>query len=75
MIFGFVLSYNLNDGSLEFSDEDFNEFKEIYFMLREEMIGFLLVCVNCMYLDLFNLVKCIFLVVFIFCNVKWFNVL
>lgn len=42
-IFGFVLSYNLKYGSLDFIKEDFNEFKWIYLILREEMIGFLLV--------------------------------
>lgn len=74
-IFGLVLTYNSNDGSLELSDEDFNESKEIYPTLREEMIGFPLARVNRMHSDSPNPVKRTPPAAPIPCNVKWSNAL
>ena len=74
-IFGLVLSYNSKDGSLELSDEDFNESKKIYPTLREEMVGFPLARFNRMYSDSLNPVRRTPPAAPKPCNVKWSNAL
>jgi len=74
-IFGLVLSYNSKDGSLELSDEDFNESKKIYPTLREEMVGFPLARVSRMHSDPLTPVKRNPPAAPKPCNVKWSNAL
>lgn len=74
-IFGLVLSYNSKDGSLELSEEDFNESKKIYPTLREEMIGFPLARVSRTHSNSLNPLKRTPSAAPIPCNVKWSNAL
>lgn len=73
-IFGLVLSYNSKYGSLELSDEDFNESKKIYPTLREEMVGFPLARVSRTHSDSLSPLKRTSPAVKP-CNVKWSNAL
>jgi len=74
-IFGLVLSYNSKDGSLELSDQDFNESKKIYPTLREEMIGFPLARVSRKHSDSLTPLKRNPPAAPKPCNVKWSNAL
>lgn len=76
-IFGLVLSYNSKYGSLDLTEEDFNESKKIYPTLREEMIGLSLARLTVLHSDSFGPEKrqSAPTPAVTPCNVKWSNAL